>query len=200
MLWRGPRQYRCSNLRFQKLDLRNVTEAWRIVKTWKYLLRECVSLNVPVKKIAEKFQLTNVQAPGAALRWMTSPSQQGTVIAVPLWTETSPLRGKAIYKRKTPPSPRKLPHFLQKYPSSNPKIRNKPQASQEVKQDALVLLLPPNCHQERGNKTHLGSFSMQRAEGSWYNLLNNPLDFWVLCHLSIEWNESRGSRYCQRQW
>lgn len=153
MLWCGPRQCRCSNLRFQKLDLGNVTEAWRIVKTWKYLLRECVSLNASVKKIAEKFQLTNIQAPGAALQWMTSPSQQGTVIAVPLWTEPPLLRGKAIHKRKTPPSPRKLPRFLQKYPSSNPKIRNRPQASQDVKQDALVLLLPPSCHQERRKQT-----------------------------------------------
>lgn len=142
----------------KKLDLGNVTETWRIIKTWKYLPRECVSLTASVKEIAEKFQLTNVQTPGAALPWMTNPSYQGTVIAAPLQRVSAQLRGKATHRRKTTPSPCKLPQSLQKYPSSNPKIRNSPQPSQEGDQHALALLLPPSYRQERGTKSRWGVF------------------------------------------
>lgn len=101
------------NLRLQQLDLGNVTEAWRIIKKWKYLPRECVSLAAPVKEIAEKFQLTNMHTPGAALPQMTNPSHRGRVIAVPLQTASSLLWGKATCRRKPTPSPCKMPCSLQ---------------------------------------------------------------------------------------
>lgn len=62
-----------------------------------------MSLNTPVKKITEKFQLTNTHTPGAALPWVTNPSQQGAVIAAPLQTAASPLRGRAFIGDKQPP-------------------------------------------------------------------------------------------------
>jgi len=105
--------------------------------------------SAPVKEIAEKFQLTNIHTPRAALPQTTNPSHRGTAIAAPLQTAFSPLRGKAICRKQPTPSPCKLPRSLQKYRSTNPQIRNSPQPSQEGEQHALALRLPTHCHQER---------------------------------------------------
>lgn len=139
---------RWSNLRLQQLGLGNVTEAWRIMKTWKYLPREGMSLNAPVKEIADRFQLTSThpqgqQDPGwqthhTGEQWLLHPSK--------LWLHPW---GQSIHRRRTSPRPCKLPHFLQKYPSSNPQIRNIPHRKEPP---ALALRLPPRCHQERGTR------------------------------------------------
>lgn len=187
LLGHGPGQCRCSNLRLQQLDLGNVTETWRIVKTWKYLLRECVSLTAPVKEIAEKYQLTNIRTAGAALPQMTNPSHWGMVIAAPLQTVSSPLRGKAIRRRQTTPSPCKLPHFLRKYPSSNPKNQEQPSVLPGRRTTwscpSPPTQLPPGERNQIAPPSR--SFSIQRAEGSGYR---SPGLLGVVSHLNwVKW-------------
>lgn len=51
-----------------------------------------MSLNAPIKEIADKFQLTNTHTPGEELPWVVpNPSHWGAVIAAPLQTAASSL-------------------------------------------------------------------------------------------------------------
>lgn len=95
--------------------------------------------------------------------------------------------GQSIHRRQTTPRPCKLPHFLQKYPSSNPQIRNNPHRKETP---PLALRLPPGCHQARRtgerNQSSTRSFPIQRAEGS--NIYWTVL--WTSgCCVTSEWSE-----------
>lgn len=109
LLGHGPGQCRWLNLSLQHLDLGNVTEMWRIVKTWKYWRNVCHSLLLS-GKIQKNFSWQTYPIPGAALPWMTNPSHWGTVIAAPLKTGLSLLWGNAMCRRQTTQS-------MQKYSS-----------------------------------------------------------------------------------
>lgn len=117
------------------------------------------------------------------------PITVGAVIAAPLQTTASLLGGRAL-RRQTTPRPCKLPHFLQKYPSSKPQIRNNPhRKGTPCSWPSPPTQVPPG---ER-NQSFSRNFPIQRAENS----NNSPTVLWTPgCCVTSEGSEISPEGVC----